>query len=401
MHRINLLYVITKLELGGAQKNVLNLISRLDLERFRPFLFTAREGMLSAEAQALPGLTVKRSSYLERPINPLKDSLALIELYRFIKENKIDIVHTHSSKAGIIGRLAARFAGVRHILHTVHGWSFNDYQPRLLRALFIWLEKFTAEFTDRLITVSRHDKQKGLRLGIGSENKYVLIRYGIDCADFYAQGAADIRKELGIGPDDFVIGTVSCLKPQKAPENFIRLAGIVNRSLRDSGAASPGCRRRNGQVKFIIVGDGALRGKVERLISRLDLESRVILTGWRRDVPRILSAVDIFVLTSLWEGLPVSVLEAMRSCRPVIASDTGGVTEVVLDGETGFITPAGDTKYMSERVLSLLGDEGMRREFGRRAGASLGPEFTLEFMVEDTQRIYRSFIPEGGRENAN
>ncbi len=151
MQKINLLYVITKLELGGAQKQLLDLIRHLDKEKFKLFLFSAQTGLLLPEALSIQELTIKKSKWLERAINPLKDLPALLELFYFIKKNNIKIVHTHSSKAGILGRLAAKLANVKIILHTVHGWSFNNHQSVLKRKLFIRLERFAAQFTDKLL----------------------------------------------------------------------------------------------------------------------------------------------------------------------------------------------------------------------------------------------------------
>ncbi|MGE5308472.1 MAG: glycosyltransferase, partial [Deltaproteobacteria bacterium] len=150
MTKEKLLFVITKLELGGAQKHVLDVLRSLDREQFELFLYTAREGLLVDEALSLEGVTVRRSRFLERPINPLKDLLALIELFRYIAANRFDIVHTHSSKAGILGRLAARFSGVRTVVHTVHGWSFNDLQPAFVRMLYRRLERLCANFTSTI-----------------------------------------------------------------------------------------------------------------------------------------------------------------------------------------------------------------------------------------------------------
>jgi hypothetical protein len=187
--------VITKLELGGAQKQLLSLITRLDKERFNIFLFTAQDGLLIKEASSITGLTIKKSRYLERPINPLKDLLALIEIYKFIKKNNIDIVHTHSSKAGILGRFVARLAKVKFIIHTVHGWSFNDYQPLFMRSVFIGLERLSARFTHKLIVVSYYDRKKGLKNRIAREDKYRLIRYGIEYTEFIS-GDQKIKEEF-------------------------------------------------------------------------------------------------------------------------------------------------------------------------------------------------------------
>ncbi len=386
MRLINLLYVITKLELGGAQKQLLSLIRHLDKKRFRLFLFTAEDGLLLPEALSINGLTINKSTCLERPINLLKDLLVLIEIYRFIKKNNIEIVHTHSSKAGILGRLAARVAKVRIILHTVHGWSFNDYQPGMVRLFFIWLERLIARFTDRLIVVSDYDKQKGLWNRIGKEDKYSLIHYGIDFSEFGTKDQ-NIRKELRINTNDSVVCMVSCFKPQKSPQDFVRLAFLVKK-------LSPGSR-------FLLVGDGVLRKKIERLIRKFDLEKELILTGWRSDIPRILSGIDIFVLTSLWEGLPISVLEAMASSKPVVSTNTGGVAEVVVEGKSGFLVPPKDMNKMSERLIVLLKDKNMRESMGQNAADSLHLNFALTNMIENSRNLYEKLIKEKGAVYAN
>lgn len=381
MPTINLLYVITKLELGGAQKELLSLISNLDKHRFQPFLFTARNGLLLSEALSINGLRLKRAKWLGRPINPWKDILALFEIYRFIKKNDIQIVHTHTSKAGILGRWAARLAKVKFIIHTVHGWSFNDYQPFFIHYIFVWLERLTAQFTHKLIVVSYSDKQKGLRNCIGREDKYVLIRYGIDYAEFFSQGQK-IKKELGINADTLVVGMISCLKPQKSPQDFIKLASLINEILPD--------------VKFVLVGDGILRRKVERSISKFNLQRQVILTGWRRDIPSILSGIDVFVLTSLWEGLPISVLEAMATSKPVVATHTGGIAEVVSEGKTGFLVHPRDINKFTERLTGLLKDKNLRKTIGQNAKNALDFNFTIENMVKNIQALYENSFRNSG-----
>lgn len=377
MQRINLLYVITKPELGGAQKQLLSLIRGLNQARFQPFLFTAREGLLLADFLSLEGLKIKPSRWIERRINPFKDIAALVEIYRFIKKNKIEIVHTHSSKAGILGRWAAKLAGVKVILHTVHGWSFHDYQPRFLRWIFTWLERLSADFSDKIIVVSDYDRSKGLASGIASPDKYALIRYGVDAAQFSTKHSR-VREELGLSAGDPAVGMVACFKRQKAPQDFIRLAEAANRFF-------PG-------VKFILVGDGALRPKIERLVRKLDLEKQVLLTGWRRDIGAILSAIDVFVLTSLWEGLPIAVLEAVAAGCPVIASDTGGIREVIREGDSGFLVRPHDIQSLSQKLSLLLKDKQLRQQMADKARGSLGLDFIPARMVRESEDLYNNLI---------
>lgn len=380
MRKFNLLYLITKLELGGAQKQLLSLIRYLDRDRYNIFLITSKRGLLVEEALSIDGLRVNRLSSLARPINPLKDILAFVVIYNFIKRNKIDIVHTHSSKAGILGRWAAKLAGVNMIVHTVHGWSFNDYQNLLLRQFYIALERFTAKITDKLIVVSNIDMDRGIRKYIGEQTKYILIRYGINHGEFInnLEDNVKIRREIGLNDNEFLVGMISCFKPQKAPLDYIKLAASV--------------RKFYPQTKFILVGDGILRRKIEKLIDKFNLRGNIILTGWRRDIPRILSAIDVFVLTSLWEGLPIAVLEAMVSSKPVVTTNTGGVSEIVKHGENGFLVPCRDIEAMKEKIFDLLKDAEFRYRIGRRAKQDLNSDFRIEGTVRQIQSLYEYLI---------
>lgn len=391
MGKTNILYVITKLELGGAQKHLLSLISNLDKSKYSVFLFTAKEGLLLNDALSISGLCVKTSSLLERQINLFKDIPALFEIYSFIKKYNIDIVHTHSSKAGIIGRLAARLAKVKIIIHTVHGWPFNDYQSFLARYIYIFLERFAARFSDKLIVVSGFDKGKGLKNRIGDNSKYALIYYGILFENFGGSeyNINNIRRELRLRSDDLLIGMISCLKPQKAPQDFIKLAYLINKNI-------PG-------LKFILIGDGILRKRIEDLIAGYRLKNQVLLLGWRRDIPEILSAIDIFALTSLWEGLPIAVLEAMASAKPVVVTDTGGIREIIFENKTGFMVKPGDINSMAEKLKLLLNSAKLREKIGLDARNSLASSFRLEAMVRQTQDLYGNLSRnrEEGRTHVN
>jgi glycosyltransferase involved in cell wall biosynthesis len=385
MRKINILYVITQLELGGAQRQLLSLIHHLDRKSYDLFLFTAREGLLMEEALSSGGLTCYRSRYLKRPISILEDLLALIELVRFIRKHKIDIVHTHSSKAGILGRWAGALTKTKIVIHTVHGWSFNDFQRPFLRKLYLGLERLSAKFTDKIIVVSNHDRQKGLDRKIGADEKYSVVRYGIDRAQF-DRGVPSIRKELGIGDSEIVIGTIACFKPQKALEDFVQLALSASRVF--------------PQARFLMIGDGVLREKIEKLIAKFNLSPRFILTGWRRDIPRVLSGMDVFVLTSLWEGLPIAVLEAMVSQVPVVATHTGGVSEVIAEGETGFLVPCHDMPSMLKKVHIFLQDTPLRERITHNAKQSMDERFDTETMVKAHEDLYQDLVKTKGVEHA-
>ncbi|MCK9595027.1 MAG: glycosyltransferase family 4 protein [Candidatus Omnitrophica bacterium] len=375
--KINLLYVITKLEMGGAQRHLLELCRHLDKEKFNVFLFTAAQGVLLEDFLSVNNLNIKRSSNLERSINPLKDIAALFEIFHFIRKNNIQLAHTHSSKAGIIGRIAARLAGVKIVIHTVHGWPFNDFQGYLSSRLFVLMERVCAMFTDKIIAVSQADIAKGLKSRIGRPEKYSLIRYGIDIPAFASRNIG-IKQELGIPADDPVVGMIACFKPQKNPLDFIRMAELV--------------RKAHPRARFILTGDGILRPRIEALVNELGLADNVLLTGWRRDVPAILSTLDIFALSSYWEGLPIAVLEAMAASKPVVATDTGGITEVIRDGENGFLVKPGDIAKMAAKVSLLLADRSLRERLAMNASKSLSSAFTTTDMCRNTGNLYSFLI---------
>ena len=247
----------------------------------------------------------------------------------------------------------------------MHGWPFNDYQAPWLRALYIWAERLAGGFTSRIIVVSRHDREVGLRNGIGESAKYRLVRYGINKLEFSAEAGA-IRKEFGFAESDVVVGSVACFKPQKSPEDFVRLASSV--------------AKRIPSAKFLLVGDGQLRPSISKLISEYGLGSCMVLTGWRRDIPRVISAMDVFILTSLWEGLPISVLEAMAAAKPVVVTDTGGINEVISNGINGYLVPRGNVFQMSDTVVAILRDKGLKEALGQTAVKSITEDLSVETM---------------------
>ncbi|MBU3933979.1 MAG: glycosyltransferase family 4 protein [Candidatus Omnitrophica bacterium] len=382
MRRLNVLHIVTKLELGGAQKNALYIVSLLNKDRYSLSLASSNEGILVPDALNIPQINATFLPTLKRAIDPLKDFITLISLTRLIKNKKFDIVHTHSSKAGILGRWAAKLAGVPVVLHSVHGWGFHHRQNPLTRRLFIYLERITAKITNRLIAVSQSDIKRGLNARIGTEDKYALVRYGIPLQEF-TDCQVDIKKkkeELGLKTDSKVVGMVACFKPQKAPEDFLRAAVLVKKDF--------------PEAKFLLVGDGALRRKLEGLRKRFVLEKEVIFTGWRRDIPQILSILDVFVLTSLWEGSPIVLLEAMACALPVVATSTGGAQETIHNGSSGFIVNFGDIEAMAQRIVSLLRNTNLARKMGQEGRNLLDPSFEVEHMVKQVDRLYQTLWKE-------
>jgi len=290
---------------------------------------TGPEGSLAEHARD-KNVKLYIDNALVREINPFKDFLSFLKMVWFIRKKKYSIVHTHSSKAGISGRWAAWLARIPVIIHTVHGWGFHEYQKPWAGFLFKFLERTTLLITDKLIVVTRRDIDKGLKANIGTPDDYTLIRSGIELAAFAnpLRPRQTVRKEFGIPLEAVVIGTVTRLSPQKSPLVFIEAAHIISNT--------------HPNVYFLVVGDGPLRNDVEQRIKELKLGDRICLTGLRRDVPDLLSACDIFTLSSLWEGLPRVLPQAMANGLPVVASAIDGSREIIQDAVNGRLFPPGN-----------------------------------------------------------
>jgi len=375
-------HVITKLELGGAQEIALHLVSHLDPAKYRLVLATGPGGLLDEDARAVRGLEVILLSWLGRPVHFFGDFAALIELILLFRRVRPTIVHTHSSKAGILGRWAAWFAGVPIVVHTVHGFGITPGQSPMVRWLFTWLERMTGWITTYWIAVAQVDIDRGRRWGLFEKN-VSLIRPGIDPGPFELPSdepdRAAMRCEFGAGPDHWLIGTVACLKPQKAPEHFMAVAKNV-------------CDRLP-QARFVLIGDGELRQAVESLIGRYGLEGRVRLAGWRRDIPASMKAMDAFVLTSRWEGLPRVILEARATGLSIVATNVGGVGEAMATHRSGIVVEDGDVASLSASLIQLYRQGREPRENVRRAG-SLPLEFHIDHMVHQYETLYADLLEE-------
>lgn len=391
MNRTKVVHIITKLDLGGAQQNTLFTVAHLARSRYDPVLISGTNGLLVEDAKKLDDVKVYLLTELVREIRPIKDLIALFKIRNILKELKKDnvkeesesnsqiIVHTHSVKAGVLGRWAAYMAGVKIIISSIHGFSFNDYQPSLVRAFYIYLEKLTSIITTKFVAVSNADIEKGIRNKIFTKDKVRLIRSGIDISRFMNKNHNRLRKrkELGIEVEIPVVAMIACFKPQKSPLDFVKVAKIISDEIPDA------C--------FLIVGDGVIRSKIENLIEKISMEDKIILLGWRRDIPEILSCIDILVLTSLWEGLPRVFPQAMASGIPVVATEVDGAPEAIKNGVTGFLLQPRDIKGMAERIISLIRNPDRAREMGEEGRKSVG-EFDIWKMVEQQEELYTSLL---------
>ncbi len=384
MTRTKVVHIITKLELGGAQEITLFTVRNLPKDRYDLTLVSGSEGLLSPEARSIPGVEFKEVPELVREVSPLKDIIAFFKLYSIIREKVTSspayvLVHTHSSKAGILGRWAAWLAGARPIVHSIHGYGFHDYQKKIVRTAYIFLEKLTARVTDGYTADSQANIDKGKSMGLFRRAAARVVRCAIP-VEFYAGHDPEAKlAHLGIPESAPVAVMVSCLKPQKAPEDFVRAAAKVLERVPDA--------------HFIQAGDGELRDFVLAEARRLKIDDRYHLLGWRRDVRDIIHLSDVLVLTSLWEGLPRVIPQAMAAGKPVVCTAVDGSPEAVKDGVNGFLARPRDVDYIAEKVSLLLSDKALATKMGEAGRAMVG-EFDEARMLGDLDALYDSLLKE-------
>lgn len=373
--RIRVLLVITRLELGGAQRVVLHTARCLDRRDFEVGLAWGPGDLLDGEAAAVPALERFPVPSLVRRVAPLDDVRALGALRSVVRDFRPQVVHTHSSKAGILGRLAARLERVPAVVHTVHGFGFTPLQAAPVRWAFRRAEQALARCTDRFVTVSEADLRRGVELGLFAADRARVIRAGIDLGRFRApaDGAA-VRERLGIAAGAPVVTQIGNFKKQKAPLDFVRVAAKVRESVPEA------C--------FVMVGDGPLRPAAETLARELGIADRVRFGGWFEDVPALLAATTVSVLTSRHEGLPCAVVESLAAGVPVVATAVDGTVEVVRDGANGRLAAAGDVAALAAGVVGILADPALRARMSAAAAAGL-EIFDRDLMVRQQEDLYR------------
>ncbi|MCB8951684.1 MAG: glycosyltransferase family 4 protein [Ardenticatenales bacterium] len=381
---VRVLHPITRLIIGGAQENTMLTAAMLNHDptyrgRYAVDVVcgpqTGTEGSLIEETRSR-GVPLTILPDLVRQISLSHDTRAFFKLRRMMRQGHYDIVHTHSSKAGVLGRLAARSAGIPHIIHTVHGWSFHDQMSPAQLRLYVALEKLGAWAGHVMIVVSPHDIDKGLAQGIGRRQDYVVIRSGVELDRFGHPQVSpeEMRARLGVPPTAPLVGSVTRLSPQKAPLHLVA-------AYAQTAAHCP-------QAWFVIVGDGPLRPDVEAALQTAGIADRTLLTGLRRDVPELMAAFDVFVLSSLWEGLPRVLPQAMATRLPIVATAADGSAEAIADGVNGYLVTRGDTAAMAERIAQLLADEALRQRMGA-AGQARAAEFGAARMVSQIDALYQ------------
>ncbi len=382
-NRTTILHIITKMAVGGAQMNTLISCREITKMGYPSAVLTgpeiSPEGTFSDLTEKY-GIPVFTAPHLIRKLSPIHDLKAYYEIRNIIDQNEFSIVHTHGSKAKFLGRLAAAHAKTPvKIVQTVHGWSFFDTMSPLQKAFYSVLERFGYKYADSNIVVSPHDIKKGVNWGIGKPEDYQLIRSGVEFDAFFAQRNNKViaRKRLGIPPDFPVVGTVIRLASQKHPEAIVDVAERVKASIPN--------------VRFVIVGDGPMDNYIKHYIAERNLSENFLMLGSRKDVAEILPAFDVFLLTSRSEGLPRAMLEALAVKIPVVATDVGGIAELINGLKNGFLCSHGDTNCLAKGVLTLLESPELRDNLLSTIDDDLAP-FSAKIMVEQLFQLYTFLV---------
>ncbi len=383
--KIKVLHIITRLIVGGAQENTMLTIAGLNDLGYAAELLsgptTGPEGEIVTEVIG-KGIELSITPNLVRNINPIKDLRAFFDIYHFIKAGKYQIVHTHSSKAGILGRLAAYFAGVPVIVHTIHGLPYHPFQNPLINLFYIIAEKIAGYVSDSIIAVSSNNAESAISKHIAPRFKFSVIRSGMKIARFQAAAvkSADMRKRLGISKETKVLGVIARLFHLKGHKYLIRIA--------------PNILKKYPDVKFLFVGDGILRERLETLTTSLGVRDRFIFAGLipRDQVPDYISAMDIIVHPSLREGLARVIPQGFIMEKPVVIFDIDGANELVKSYKTGMLVEPRDTGALETAILYLLDNPANAAEMVSRGKDIAITQFTEDKMVSDINKVYQKLI---------
>jgi glycosyltransferase involved in cell wall biosynthesis len=372
---MKVLQFVTRMDLGGAQEVGLDLCRELLEQKHEVHLLTGTGGGLMDEARGMEGLVVHAWPDWVHPIRPLADLRCATRLIRFLRQERFDLLCTHTSKSGLVGRLAAKAAGTpARVVHHVHGWSFNESQPAMKRALFVAAERIAARPGYLMLACCKATGEQGRRRKIGRDADRRVVVNGVPPEELPGpEDRLEIRRRLGLAESDLLVLQLANLKPQKDPITFAEAAVRAGREI--------------PEARFWIAGDGPLREQAERIARDGGLGDRFRILGWRRDVDDLLSAANILTLTSRFEGLPMAILRGMAVGLPIVATAVDGNTEAVVDGETGFLVPPGDPAAAGRALVRLAGEPALRERFAvaaRRRSAM----FTAERAIRETLGIY-------------
>jgi glycosyltransferase involved in cell wall biosynthesis len=381
--KIKVLHIITRLDKGGSAENTFLTVKGLDKKRYDVTLMSGPVQDPSQERRSQVeecGIQYIHIPVLVRNINVVYDAIALFKIWRFLAKEKFDVVHTHTSKAGLLGRFAARLAGAPLIVHTPHGHVFFGYFGPLKTKIFIFLEKLANRMTDKIVALTHREKADYISYRTCPEEKITVIHSGIELDKFQEYTSAEkrkLKKEIGLPGDSFVLGTAGRLVPVKGPEFLIK--------------ASQTILSEHPRTYFVFAGDGPLKEDLEKKATEAGVKKNIFFPGWRDDIVRILAAFDVFCLPSLNEGMGRVLVEAMAHGIPIVASDVGGIPDLVIHGKNGFLVPPKNPEELAKHIQILIQNEDERRKMGE-AGKKMAQRFSHYTMVIKIAELYEELL---------
>jgi glycosyltransferase involved in cell wall biosynthesis len=382
-HRIKVLHVITRLG-GGAGANVLLSAAGMDAGEYEVWIAGASGGPLWQDALSR-GIRTVQLPKLREVISPLGDLVVLWQLIRLMRRERFSVVHTHCAKGGFLGRLAARWCRVPVVVHTFHAFSFHKFMRAARRRWYLFLERLVRRATHSFVAVAPQVAREAVEQRLAPPGSVRVIPSSVEIEDIPQTADPSTRAELEVNGDGPIVGTVGRLVYQKAPLDFVRMAALI--------------AERHPEAQFVWVGDASFNGIPEgaSLEERTREEARrlgvkVRFTGFREDAPALTACFDVFVITSLYEGLGRALTEAMASARPVVATAVNGVPDLVEPGSTGLLAPPSDPRSMADCVSWLLEHQKEARRMGLAGRDRVLRTFRTEVMCEGLDRLYRDLL---------
>lgn len=374
---IRVLHVIGGSEFGGAVWIILSYIQVLQAHGCDVIVISSNEAVGKVYRNA--GCEVVPIFEMRREIHPIRDLVAVKKIANVCREFRIDIVHTHTSKGGFLGRAAAWLAGVPVVLHTLHGFAFHELSPKFTIYAYAALERLATYWCDRIITVSDFHRDWALRLHIAPPDKIVTVHNGISMARLKISRKREaIREEFGITQKDMVIGVIGRLSPQKGLEFLLE--------------AMPLLLKKQPNIKLLLVGKGPIMKDLEDQVIRLEIKERVVFAGFRMDIGDLLYSCDIVVSPTLREGLSVSLLEALAMGKPIVTTNISSNREIIKDRINGLLVPPGKVKPLADAMLLMIGDPISASKYGNAAKDRYIAYFTEETMQNRLWNIYKDLI---------
>jgi len=379
LHKIKVVHIITRFDKGGSAENTYLTLKGMDKNRYDVTLISGIEkNPAQNRSGQMENMQVEHIIIpnLKRSINPINDWKAFLKIHRILKNNNFEIVHTHTSKAGFLGRIAARAARTPLIIHTPHGHVLFGYFGKFKTFIFKFLEKFTVRITDQIIALTRREKEDYVTAKMAKEDKITVIHSGIELEKYKnlsIEKKQSFKKTLKISEEVLLIGTAGRLVPVKGPEILLRAAEKV--------------LLKHPHAYFLFAGDGDHKKSLEILANELGINKNIIFLGWRDDLADILSLYDIFVLPSLNEGMGRVLVEAMALGNPIVASNICGIPDLIEHGKNGFLVPPKHPEELARFIQILLEDEKLRVQMGLE-GEKLSSNYSVKKMVDQIDRLY-------------